>query len=90
MLTSYNQIKGLYKSLEVSFEKDDVSIQVSLWLLKLEIIKLHNDYTLEVEEFLSFDNDYKKLRMGRRNESEEQVNWYKDWREDIIQVVEMI
>jgi hypothetical protein len=38
MLSSLKHIKSLYSSLEILFDKEDTHIQVSLWLLHLDII----------------------------------------------------
>ena len=77
MLASLKQIKALHSSLEIQFDKDDTSIQVSIWLLHLDIIQQHSDYCIDVDDFIEFDNGYKKLRMSKRSEYEIKVKTFK-------------
>ena len=68
MLSSLKHVKSLHSSLEIMFDKEDVHIQVSLWLLHLDVIQQHKDYSMDTEEFIELDNGYRKLRMSDNGE----------------------
>lgn len=38
MLSCYKHIKSLHSSLEIQFDKEDIAIQISIWLLHYDIM----------------------------------------------------
>ena len=90
MLSSLKHVKSLHSSLEIMFDKEDVQIQVSLWLLHLDVIQQHKDYSMDTEEFIELDNGYRKLRMSKRKEYETKIETYKEQREKVLTLVNVI